>query len=441
MDIIITTLVFVVTLGMLAGLCFGLAWSILHLRRKYIHDSIIPMPADPNGNFMPVADLRDKTVIQVRPGNIIQPVPQSITYSPHTVTHVRQVEAPATAQLPQLAAPTVPGMAVPSFAELLDRGEIGQGNRLLLGYSEGQALAGSWLDLYSAAIGGISGSGKTTTTRFLAAQSALMGAKFVVIDPHANVAEESLAATLEPLRPAFAFDPAVENNEILAALWAARQELEKRLRQGKGQPFIVAVDEFSSLMRRDELAAPLVNLLADIAQQGRKVGIFAMCIGQIWTASATGGSSDLRDSFASSYVHRMKRNQARLLVPTDEARLVERLEAGNALLSKTNGDLVQVAIPHTTAADIRRVAGLLPVIGESRSWPIPRTENQPETNQNRTAFEAKTFTAEDMRIIELFRSGKDVPGIVKEVYNLSGNQGARYQQAAKEVQEAIRRAV
>jgi len=69
-------------------------------------------------------------------------VPQTLSYSQHYAPHLR---APAAA-LPdaEIAAPQLP--AVPSFAQLLAGGRVGQGNPLLLDFDTGSGaeLVGSW---------------------------------------------------------------------------------------------------------------------------------------------------------------------------------------------------------------------------------------------------------------------------------------------------------
>jgi len=173
----------------------------------------------------------------------------------------------------------------------------------------------------------------------------------------------------------------------------------------------------------------------------------------------------------------MKRGQARLLIPTDEAGQVERLATGQAVLYKTSGELMTVAIPNTTADDVERVAGLLPepkdashswggwsgagavtrgsaaVVGTVTSLGETSTANQPQTNQNSTGFAtvdnrlqsanpiAQNLSADDARIVALFRQGLDIAAIVKEVRGVSGNQGTKYQTAAKEITAVLRRAL
>ncbi len=55
----------------------------------------------------------------------------------------------------------------PTFRELLARGELARGKPMILGYEHGVPRRGSFLDIYSAAVAGESGSGKTSTLLFL----------------------------------------------------------------------------------------------------------------------------------------------------------------------------------------------------------------------------------------------------------------------------------
>ena len=143
--------------------------------------------------------------------------PQSISthYAPQFRNEQRNAVDGSTG-LPLLPLEAVIG--VPTFAQLLDQGRIGRGQPLLLGVDEaGDEVSGSWLDLYSTIVSGLPGSGKTTSQRFLACQTALQGARFVIVDPHAGAADDSLAATLAPLSSAFLCAPASDDKAILSA--------------------------------------------------------------------------------------------------------------------------------------------------------------------------------------------------------------------------------
>jgi hypothetical protein len=346
--------------GVLAGLvvvgALGFAGLALWERRRpLVVIEAIGAPIDRralhSGAYaqLPYAILEHRTQAAIAAG---AGVPHTITYSPHYVSR-QDVQGAAPAQL------VAPAFTAPAFADLLARGLIGAGAPLLLGYgADGQALTGSWKDLYSSAVAGISGSGKTTTLRFLAGQSALQGARFVLLDPHAEAGDESLVGTLAPLAPAFLCEPASDPRAMLQSLALAREVLQGRLHGEPGPPLIVAIDEFTALQGRSDLAGPMAELIEAIAQEGRKARVFALISGQIWTAQRSGGTA-LRDSLASAYVHRCKRQTARLLINTEDARRAEDLAPGMALLARNTGEVIDICVPYTTGADMQAVGRLL----------------------------------------------------------------------------------
>ena len=357
---------------------------------------------------------------------------------------------------PSEEAPALPAAALPTFAELLDRGRVGKGNPLLLGYdvADGQELTGSWLDLYSTAVSGMPGSGKTTSQRFLACQTALHGAKFAICDPHAGAADDSLAATLAPLSAAFVCEPASSDKAILDVVRYVADVGRRRV-EGKDSsttPLILWVDELTALLGRSSVAAPLAELLEQVAQEYRKRWVFVCASGQIWTAART--SSELRDSFASVLCHRMKRAQARLLLPTEEAEQVERLEIGRAVLWRTSGATSTIAIPNTTAGDVARVAALLTSAGlprEPLGGPMDAggksdrrssgslTDSQPIVTSS-ASERASAPSAVDARILSLFADGNDAAEIVRQLWP-DTKPGRATQERSAQVQATIRQAL
>jgi hypothetical protein len=340
--------------------------------------------------------------------------------------------------------------SVPSFGDLLNAGRIGRNNPLLLGFDAETAtpIEGTWKDLYSSAIAGVSGSGKTTTVRFLAAQSAFHAARWVLLDPHADAGDDSLAGTLQPLSSTFLCAPAVQPRAMLESVRLVTEELDRRLasRSADRFPLVIAADEFTSLMRGD-LAEPLAALIERIAQEGRKVLVFALVSGQVWTAERTGGSA-LRDSLASCYVHRMKRRQANhLLQLGDELPETLNLQTGHALLYRTTGELIEVTIPNTTAGDISRVASLLasnrhmdmPTIGQNEAYSMPG--DMPTVSQmsaNGTLAYSAPVRAEAKRAAQMFMEGADPAAIVLALRNVRTNEGKRYQTALADVLNLVR---
>ena len=390
--------------------------------------------------------IRASGVAQIAAAQQPGPIAHSLTYAP-------RISAPAQlgAQLEQqLLLPAPAAAVVPSFAQLLEGGRVGKGNPLVLGFDQddGSEISGSWLDLYSTAIAGLPGTGKTTTQRFLACQTALQGARFAIIDPHAGAADDSLAATLAPLQASYVCEPASDDKAILETVRYVADVGRRRI-EGKDSdttPLILWADELTALLGRSAVGDDLAALLERIAQEYRKRHVFVCGSGQIWTAART--SSELRDSFASAIVHRMKRGQARLLLPTEEAATVERLVTGHAVLWRTSGATQTIAVPNTTAADVERVGQLLGSRPATAVATGPRAfgfaavaTSKPQSSQVVATAErlpTASVSPEARRAIELFMRGLDPAAIVLELRGIKSSEGGRYQKALTEVLELIR---
>lgn len=348
--------------------------------------------------------------------------PRSISYAPHIIT--RAVATADQAQVSERADQA----RVPSFAELLQQGTVGKGNPLLLGYANGAPRYGSWLDLYSTGIGGVSGSGKSWTAAYLLSQSILHGARVAILDPHADD-RESLSTRLESLSGRFLCEVASAPRQMLETVRLVEAEIHRRKTtpQRGGDAWIIVADEMSALMR-GELSSPLARLFETIAQEGRKLAVFAMILGQVWQTSRSGGG-ELRDSLASAYLHRLRPNQARYLsgLPASELpRDLLDLPAGTAYLMATSGNLDRVTIPRCTEEDIR-VIGQMKRVGSGREMdgkpgdtPLP-SSSPPSLHEQ--------------RILALARAATPISQIVQEVWGVRG--GGKYQERAAEVMRVI----
>jgi hypothetical protein len=385
------------------------------------------------------------------------PLPiQTLTYSPHYSNRIDQAAA-----LPGDIARDAQPASVPSFADLLQQQRVGKGQPLLLGYAEGAEVAGSWLDLYSTAVAGLSGTGKTTSQRFFAVQTALHGARFAVCDPHYGTGADSLGGTLAPLLSGCGLCDIADADQAILETVRMIDDMGQRRMSGQDRdttPVILWIDELTALLGHSTIGPQLSMLLEKIAQQYRKRHIYASCSGQIWTAART--TSELRDSFASVLAHRMKRQQARLLLPAEEAQQVERLPVGCALLWRTSGQVDTLHIPQTTGEDVQRVAGLLtasqptmqrlrPMPETSQSEAVCMPSEKPVSSQdvasNGAAYHAPqgdtALSAEAARVYGLFLDGKSLAEIVYQVRGVKSNQGGKYQGALAEVQDLHRQAM
>jgi hypothetical protein len=389
----------------------------------------------------------DKEIAHTRAKVQIAPLASSFSYR-------TEAAPPALLALPEPV--SAPALAIPTFSTMLDQQLVGKGRKLVLGYDEGGVMEGDWTDLYSTAIGGMPGQGKTTTQRFFACQTALHGARFACIDPHYGAGPDSLGATLEPLGGAFLCPIASDDKTMLHTV---RHIADIGAQRVKGQdlgttPIILWVDELTAILGRSTVGDELAELLERIAQEYRKKNVFVSASGQIWSASRA--TSELRDSFASVIAHRMKRGQARMLLPTDEAQLVERLSPGRAVLWRTSGATSVIGIPNTTESDVRRVASMIggatTVDMRSMAGSVPVTQKigmvfhpTPKIDQKSTAtgavntrLQSGQISAEALRAHALFMDGKDLTEIVLILRNIKPKEGARYQTALKEIQALIR---
>jgi hypothetical protein len=428
----IVTLTGIAVLGA-AALVYALALALVHAAQSL----------RPEHRYR-VRELEARKLVLMADAQHRHPLPiQTLTYSPHFSNRIDQQGA-----LPGDTAHDAQPASVPTFAQLLQAGTIGpdtsgRAQPLILGYtSEGKELYGSWLDLYSTAVGGLPGTGKTTSQRYLAAQTALHGAKFVVADPHYGAADDSLGGTLAPLLAHCGLcDVASNDKAILDAVKMVQGIGEKRIAGDKDRaPIILWVDESTSLLNRSTVGPALAELLEGIAQEYRKVAVYASISGQIWTGERSGGTA-LRDSLASCLVHRMKRSQARMLVSTEAARLVETLQPGRAVLYRTSGAADTIAIPNTTSQDVKTVAGLL----SDQAPTMPRVEvvgsrsGQGLESSDTAPVRGEVWTAQDAHILHLLRSGKTPQEITRE---LSGSKAGRaYNDMLSVVNGVIHRAV
>lgn len=346
----------------------------------------------------------------------------------------------------------------PTFRALLDSGRIGQdadGRRqpLILGYQGSQAITGDWRSLYSSGLGGLQGSGKTWTAAYLLAQSAAAGARLVVCDPHAGD-EESLAIRTAALAPAYLCDVAEDERAIFNALKLADGELQRRKNGHPDRtPIIVAVDEWSSL-RRGPLAELLPAFIEDFSTEGRKLNCHVMLLGQRWDKSSVG---DFRNTLASSYVHRMRSDEARMMTGLRASALpgdTLQLPPGVAYLLDTRGSLARVQIPYITPADMLAIGQRL-AEGERATDPrgahpigFQTPARKPAGNPQESSGKAEPESTETaarsdtdpqaVRVLALFfENGVSVAEIVKQLWPEASG-GRAYNERRAYVEEVIR---
>lgn len=281
-------------------------------------------------------------------------VPNSIHYSVKNDNNISEGNA---TQAAISAAPTEVSKS------MLNRHEV------LIGFQNDQPLYVAPHKLKSMVCGGISGSGKSNTTRLLLMQYALMGWQLAIFDPHGN-SEEGILPSLMPLSDSFFMDPAIEFDEGLNMLRCIVAEGERRKafegsRPEDFPPLMYVIDEvaeFANLCTDDERAYAQKHLPV-ILNSYRKFNIYAMCISQFWSKSYMGDLGFiLRRSAQTSLVHRMDHDSTKVIERTADGDMVDAFTVGECLLNNTGIKHAKLQVP---LCDMKHIEAIVPTSGSS----------------------------------------------------------------------------
>jgi len=253
---------------------------------------------------------------------------------------------------------------IPTFAELYQQGKLSFGNSMILGFLEnGTPYTGSFLNIYSSAIAGESGSGKSWTLCYLITSALLTcHAEFWTLDPH-YPHPLSLGKRLEPLWKTGHIHFEHMYDQMKKVLLHIETTIDRRLQQldTNTTPLVLVIDELAFLSKTS-IGSAVAHTMERIAQEGRKCDIYLLASSQTWLTDRTGGNSALRDCLTSAYVHRIKPKQANLLLQdTDLVHIVKKQikDAGQVLFCPVNDDEQICRIPQMTPQDIQMVATYL----------------------------------------------------------------------------------
>ncbi len=252
---------------------------------------------------------------------------------------------------------------VPTFRELLLSREIAFGKPMILGYENGLPRHGSFMDIYSAAVAGESGSGKTATLLFLIGSGLVScSVRFLGIDPH-YPHPKSLGFKTKPLWEAGLMKMATYKDDMLALLHDVERTLDRRLQQidKDSTPVVLVIDELAFLAK-SSIGKAIAHTMERVSIEGRKCAVYMLASSQTWLAVRTGASSVVRDTLTSAFVHRIKPKQANLLLQDkEEADKVKKhvKHPGDVLLCPVSDDSVVCKIPFTAQADMNIVVEIL----------------------------------------------------------------------------------
>ncbi len=312
---------------------------------------------------------------------------------------------------------------IPTFQELLTNGAIARGEPMILGYEHGIPRHGSFLDIYSAAVAGESGSGKTATLLFLIGSGLVScSIRFLGIDPH-YPHPKSLGFKTKPLWESGLMRMATYKDDMLTMLNDVERTIDNRLKQVDRDttPVVLVIDELAFLAKTS-IGNAIAHTMERISTEGRKCAVYMLASSQTWLVARTGSSSVVRDTLTSAFVHRIKPKQANLLLQDkEEAEKVKKhvKQAGDVLLCPVNDDSVVCKMPFTTETDMHMVANMLeseaidvtpqplkddgvPALSEkirSKQLPEPSTElaDSAVLSQQTETFDAKLLTIEILK--------------------------------------------
>ena len=271
---------------------------------------------------------------------------------------------------------------VPSFRDLLSKGEIARGKEMILGYENGAPRRGSFLDIYSSAVAGESGSGKTATLLFLIGSGLVANSvRYFGIDPH-YPHPKSLGFKTKPLWDAGLMRMATYKDDMLGVLNDIEQIIDNRLQQHDtdSTPVVLVIDELAFLAKTS-IGSKVAHTMERISTEGRKCAVYLLASSQTWLVARTGDSSVVRDTLTSAFVHRIKPKQANLLLQDkDEAEKVRRYvkQAGEVLLCPVGDESVICKMPFTTESDMEFVAKMLAKDAIDVTPRVPQLPNNPQ---------------------------------------------------------------
>lgn len=378
-------------------------------------------------------------------------VPHSINYSPH------YGGKGGTEQITAVEPPLLPAPQMGDFMQLFNQGLLPK-DKFLLGQDieNGELVTAGWKDFYSTLIGGASGSGKSTLVRSILAQAALQGSQFMVIDPHYNSGEESLGGSLEPLQAKMLTAVAHNDGQMIATLKNITDLARRRLNgdDDSKTPVVLIIDETTALLQRGNVRDALVDTLGFISQETRKVAVYAIAIGQIFTSNVL--PSEVRNCFVNFISCRTRKDNARMMTGNSQfATIAESLTIGQCVRMSPSGEVTRIAVPNCTQQHLEMVAGsdgifrpksdqqlLTSTTGKSRdfngnlddsgsltevAWKSPGSQSGGQTD------------AQTQRVIDLFCGGFSVSDIVRDINDGKEITGGRLmQQESAKVQAVIR---
>lgn len=247
---------------------------------------------------------------------------------------------------------------IPDFFSLWQNDKLPKDGKILLGFNaaNGEPVISSFGEMYSTLIGGQPRSGKSTFVRFLIVQALLQGGKFVVIDPHVDAGQDSLAGSFEVINSKLYAPIARSTQDQLNLIELVKLEIKDRLSGKKKADFdlIFITDETGQMLSDPNTGKPLEELLGIIVNQAGKARVYAISIGQNFHSRIV--STVVRNSYISIVSTYSRKEVARMLSGDQNfAELAETLQVGQIVLYKRHESMI-INVPNVTSRHVGLIA-------------------------------------------------------------------------------------
>src|SRR5260221_12116084 len=239
-----------------------------------------------------------------------------VTYPAHPMVQVSEEKADPK----QLSSPRERELELPGKCDFADILEVWRptSQQILLGLAPGGGYITVPLkSLCHVALAGATGGGKSILMRLLLSQLIFVGARVILADPHFALVDAESGEDWRPIASRLYMEPSVSYPAIKDTLkWMATDELPKRLERRRageltGTPYFLALDELPAIVNKVPDAP---DYMADLAREGRKVGLYLVSAAQDWLVKTIGGSGAVRDCFRTAIYVGGGATTARLLL-------------------------------------------------------------------------------------------------------------------------------
>lgn len=385
-----------------------------------------------------------------------QHAPHATSYTYHGAAPM--LSAPAI-QAPELVSrPTLPGA--------LDLSAIAHTptiDHILLGIDELGQITVSVQDLCHVALLGSTGGGKSNLLRLILPQLQKIGAKVILADPHYAPLDPENGDDWRPIAGRLIHAPAVTAAAIDQELSFMLDELSRRLelrRDNKplGPPLFFAFDELPVIC---DLVSDAPARLGRLLREGRKVSLLTLGSSQSMLVKEIGGSSTVRDAYRTCFYCGGDRKSAAAMLDLPE-RAIDDGPLGKGIVmlrSKATAPARMVRVPLVSNQALYSMLGVVPMGQIAPTEPMsnglqsdfgfaamaqPRQRNDstltaPSDSKNNPAGSGNIPDAETARIIALFKAGKSIGDIVRELHGQIA--GAPYQKARARIEAILQAAM